>query len=87
LSNHTHNSEGTQFIVIFTFSIALMVTDHYTQLMTQFRSLLMTALTPVEQAAKAPVQIYQYLSQDFATLNQVKAQNTQLRTELLLLKA
>lgn len=86
MSNYTHHSEGTQFIVIFIFSIALMVTDHYTQLMTQFRSLLITTLTPVEQVAKVPAQLYQYFSQDFATLSQVKAQNTQLKTEILLLK-
>jgi len=84
--NHHQQSEGTQFIVIFILSIALMVTDHYTQLMLQFRSLLMTALTPVEQVAKAPVQIYQYLSQDFSTINQLKVKNNQLKTENLLLK-
>lgn len=79
--------EGTQFIVIFILSIALMVTDHYSQLMSSVRNVLLTALDPVERAATAPKEIYDWVSQDFTTLNQLTADKNRLETENLLLRA
>ncbi|BBP43025.1 hypothetical protein THMIRHAT_07710 [Thiosulfativibrio zosterae] len=69
------------------FSIVLMVTDHYTQLMDNVRSVLLTALDPIEKVATAPQDIYKWLSQDFNTLSQLENDKQQLETENLLLKA
>lgn len=79
--------EGAQFIVIFILSIALMVTDHYSQVMSSVRNVLLTALDPVERAATAPKEIYEWVSQDFSTLNQLSADKNRLETENLLLRA
>ena len=79
--------EGAQFIVIFILSIALIVTDHYSQVMSSVRNVLLTALDPVERAATAPKEIYEWVSQDFSTLNQLSADKNRLETENLLLRA
>lgn len=63
-----------------------MVTDHYTQMMSSVRSLLLTALDPIEKIATAPQDIYRWLSQDFNTLSQLENDKKQLETENLLLK-
>ncbi len=63
-----------------------MVMDHYTQLTSSFRNILLTTLEPIEKTALVPRDIYNWLSQDFATLNQLKTAKSRLETENLLLK-
>lgn len=64
-----------------------MVLDHYSHLLNNFRSLLLTTVEPIERAATLPVEAYQYFQQDFQTLEELKNKNQQLETENLLLKA
>lgn len=87
LNSTTPQQEGVQFIVIFVLSITLMVTDHYTQMMSSVRTLLLTAIDPIEKIATAPQDVYQWLSQDFTTMNNLENDIKQLETENILLKA
>lgn len=64
-----------------------MVMDHYSHLLSNFRSLLLTAIDPIERAAALPVDAYQWMQQDFTSINQLEKRNKQLETENLLLKA
>lgn len=64
-----------------------MVMDHYTHLLANFRTLLLTTIDPIERTATLPLSAYQYFQQDFKTVEELKKQNQQLATENLLLKA
>lgn len=64
-----------------------MVMDHYSHLLSNFRSLLLTTLEPIERTASLPLEAYKWMQQDFTTISQLKIQNQQLQTENLLLKA
>lgn len=76
-----------QFVIAFIAAIALMSADHYGQLMGSFRSALLTTITPLEQIASLPKQIYQLTSTDFTSIDKLKNENQKLKTEILLLKA
>ncbi|MGM0541444.1 MAG: rod shape-determining protein MreC [Pseudomonadota bacterium] len=75
------------FVIAFIAAIVLMAADHYGHLMGNFRSALLTTITPLEQIASFPKQIYQWTSTDFTSINQLKNENQKLKTEILLLKA
>ncbi len=64
-----------------------MVIDHYSQLLSNFRNLLLTTIEPIEKAATLPLEAYQYFQQDFRTIEELKNKNQQLQTENLLLKS
>jgi len=61
--------------------------DHYTQATSSFRNILLTALEPIEKIAWIPKDTYNWISQDFATLNELTTENNRLETENLLLKS
>lgn len=73
--------------MIFVICISLMVLDHYTHLLLNFRTLLLTTVEPIEKAASLPLQAYRYFQQDFQSLESLRQKNQQLATENLLLKA
>lgn len=75
------------FVIAFTLAIALMVADHYGQLMGSFRSLLLTTLNPIERIATLPQQAYHWVTTDFTSINALELENQQLKTEILILKA
>ena len=64
-----------------------MVADHYSQALTQFRSVLLTTLEPIEKTATLPRQWIDWFETDYQSLSQLQLQNEQLKTENLLLKA
>lgn len=64
-----------------------MVMDHYSHFLTQFRNVLLTTIEPIERTAMLPLDIYNWMQQDYTSLNQLKIQNQKLETENLLLKA
>lgn len=64
-----------------------MVIDHYSQLLYNFRNLLLTTVEPIERVAALPKEGYQYFQQDFQSIEELKKKNHQLETENLLLKA
>jgi len=61
--------------------------DHYSQLLSNFRSVLLTTIDPIERTATLPLEVYDWMQQDFNSISQLKIQNQQLKTENLLLKA
>lgn len=71
---------------VFLLCIVLMVTDNYGHFLSSFRSVLLTALAPVEQAASMPMHLYNWLHQDFANINRLEKEVQRLKTENLLLK-
>lgn len=73
--------------MFFVLCIALMVMDHYSHFLINFRALLLTTIDPIERAATIPLSTYQYFQQDFKTVEELKKRNQQLATENLLLKA
>ncbi len=79
--------EGTQFLLFFIFAISLMVVDHYSQLLSNFRNTVLTVMEPVEKIASWPINSYHYFQQDFETIDSLKKANQKLATENLLLKA
>ncbi len=64
-----------------------MAADHYGKLMGSFRSVLLTTLNPIEQAATFPKQVYDLVTTDFTSMDELKLTNQKLKTEILLLKA
>lgn len=76
-----------QFIIAFILAIVLMAADHYGQILGNVRSALLTTLSPIERAATFPKHIYQLITTDFTSINALKMENQQLKTEILLLKA
>lgn len=64
-----------------------MVMDHYSHLLSNFRNLLLTTIDPIERTATLPLDIYNWMQQDYTTINQLQMRNQQLETENLLLKA
>lgn len=64
-----------------------MVFDFYGQFLSNFRSALLTTLTPIEQVSNLPLQAYNWAKKDFTYQNQLEKELQQLRTENLLLKA
>ncbi|MDG6773498.1 rod shape-determining protein MreC [Thiomicrorhabdus sp. ZW0627] len=76
-----------QFVIAFILAIALMAADHYGKLMGSFRSVLLTTLNPIEQAASLPKQFYVLVTTDFTSMDELKLENQKLKTEILLLKA
>ncbi|RUM92346.1 MAG: rod shape-determining protein MreC [Thiomicrospira sp.] len=87
LSTTSPQKEGTQFLLFFILSIALMVMDHYSHLLSNFRNVLLTTIDPIERTATLPLDIYNWMQQDYTTINQLQMRNQQLETENLLLKA
>ncbi len=75
------------FVIAFIAAIALMSADYYGQLMGNFRSALLTTITPIEQIASIPKHIYQWTSTDFTSMDALQNENQKLSTEILLLKA
>jgi rod shape-determining protein MreC len=75
------------FVIAFIAAIALMTADHYGHLMGNFRSALLTTITPIEQIASLPKQIYQWTTTDFTSIDALEIENQKLKTEILLLKA
>ncbi|WP_019556820.1 rod shape-determining protein MreC [Thiomicrorhabdus arctica] len=75
------------FVIAFIAAIALMSADHYGHLMGNFRNALLTTITPLEQIASLPKQIYQWTTTDFTSIDALKIKNQKLETEILLLKA
>ncbi|BBP45392.1 hypothetical protein THMIRHAS_07650 [Thiosulfatimonas sediminis] len=55
--------------------------------MRDLRSALLTLLDPIERIAQTPQQIYNNLTTDFTSFDEIKQENERLKTELLLLKA
>jgi rod shape-determining protein MreC len=76
-----------QFVVAFILSIALMAADHYGHLLGSVRSALLTTLNPIEHIAQIPSQLYDTVTQDFTSLDELRQENQKLKTELLLIKA
>lgn len=74
-------------MIAFISAIALMSADHYGHLMGNFRSALLTTITPLEQVASLPKHFYQWSTTNFTSLDAVEAENQKLKTEILLLKA
>lgn len=64
-----------------------MVSDHYTNALSNFRNLLTATIEPVERVAALPVDLYNWIQQDYTLSNQLSAENHRLKTENLLLKA
>lgn len=75
------------FVIAFILAIALMAADHYGHLMGSFRSVLLSAINPVEHIAALPKNIYLRATTDFTNINALELENKQLKTELLLIKA
>jgi len=73
--------------VAFILAIALMAADHYGHLAGSLRSVLLTAINPIEQVASFPKRLYQRATTDFTNINALQLENKQLKTELLLIKA
>ncbi|MBN2864561.1 MAG: rod shape-determining protein MreC [Thiotrichales bacterium] len=76
-----------QFIIAFVLAIVLMAADHYGQILGNVRSVLLTTLNPIEQAATFPKQVYNLITTDFTSMDELKLENRKLKTEILLLKA
>jgi len=87
LTPTTPQQEGTQFILFFILCIVLMLADHYSSALTSVRSLLITAIEPIEKLASLPADSYHYFQQDFANIESLKKDNQDLKTELFLMKA
>ncbi len=64
-----------------------MLADHYSSALTSFRSLLITAIEPIERMASLPSETYDYFQQDFTNIETLKKANQDLKTELFLMKA
>lgn len=64
-----------------------MAADHYGQILGNVRSALLTTLNPIEQAATFPKQVYDLVTTDFTSMDELKQDNQKLKTEILLLKA
>ena len=64
-----------------------MAADHYGQILGNVRSALLTTLNPIEQAATLPKQIFNLVTIDFTSMDELKLENNKLKTEILLLKA
>ena len=64
-----------------------MAADHYGQILGNVRSALLTTLNPIEQAATFPQQVYNLVTTDFTSMDELKLENRKLKTEILLLKA
>lgn len=79
--------DGLQFIIAFVLAIVLMAADHYGQILGNVRSVLLTTLNPIEQAATFPKQVYNLITTDFTSMDELKLENRKLKTEILLLKA
>jgi len=79
--------EGMQFTIAFILAIALMAADHYGQILGSVRSALLTTLSPIERIATVPKQVYQLVTTDLTSIDNLKRENQQLSTEILLLKA
>jgi len=64
-----------------------MVSDHYTNALSNFRNLLTATIEPVERIAALPLDVYLWIQQDYTHSNQLSTENHRLKTENLLLKA
>jgi len=64
-----------------------MAADHYGQILGNVRAALLTTLNPIEQAATFPKQVYDLVTTDFTSMDELKLENQKLKTEILLLKA
>ena len=79
--------DGLQFIIAFVLAIVLMAADHYGQILGNVRSVLLTTLNPIEQTATFPKQVYNLVTTNFTSMDELKLENRKLKTEILLLKA
>lgn len=86
-STPSPQKEGSYFLLFFILSIALMVSDHYTNALSNFRNLLTATIEPVERIAALPLDIYHWVQQDYTHSNQLNIEINHLKTENLLLKA
>ncbi|MBO1922887.1 rod shape-determining protein MreC [Thiomicrorhabdus sp. 6S3-12] len=75
------------FLVAFILSLSVIAADRYGDFMGDFRSALLTLLDPVERIAQAPKLIYDNLTTDFTSYDELKLENERLKAELLLLNA
>ncbi|WP_238696326.1 rod shape-determining protein MreC [Thiomicrorhabdus sediminis] len=87
LNTPSAQQEGLQFTLAFILAIALMAADHYGQIMGNVRNVLLTTLSPIEKMATVPQDIYKLVTTDFSSIDALKRENQQLKTELLLIKA
>ncbi|WP_127471049.1 rod shape-determining protein MreC [Thiomicrorhabdus aquaedulcis] len=74
-------------IIAFILAILLMIADHYGNLTSSFRSILLTTLNPIERLAATPNTFYTWVTTDFSSLDSLEIENQKLLTENLLLKA
>lgn len=74
-------------MVAFLLSLVVISADRNSHFMVDFRSALLTILDPIERIAQTPKQVYQNLTTDFTSFDELKLENERLKTEMLLLKA
>lgn len=79
--------EGLQFTIAFTLAIMLMAADYYGQILGNVRSALLTTLAPIERVATLPKHIYTIVTTDMSSIDALKREIQQIKTENLLLKA
>lgn len=79
--------EGVQFTLAFILAIALMAADHFGQILGNVRSALLTTLAPIEQVATVPKNVYNLITTDMTSIDALKRELQQVKTENLLLQA
>lgn len=79
--------EGVQFTIAFILAIGLMAADHYGQILGNVRGALLTTLAPIERIATVPQHVYTLVTTDMSSIDALKREIQQIKTENLLLKA
>lgn len=64
-----------------------MLVDHYSSMLANVRSLIISTIEPLEKLSSFPSETYAYFQQDFTSIESLKKANNDLKTELFLLKA
>ncbi|WP_275425066.1 rod shape-determining protein MreC [Thiomicrospira aerophila] len=86
LNASSPQQDAVHFLAVFILSLLLMVFDYYGQYSGQVKSLLATALEPVERVANLPFQVHSWYLSSSTDQAELRNELLQLRSENLLLR-
>lgn len=84
LNRSLENQDAWQFVAACILALSLMVIDENTQMMRDTRTLLASAIYPLEALARLPVTFWSQMNQGLTSHAQLIEENNRLRMQLLL---
>ncbi|MAZ39758.1 MAG: rod shape-determining protein MreC [Legionellales bacterium] len=76
-----------RFVILFLFSIILMMYDHRSHQTEKLRTSLTTVIAPLQFSVSKPIEILEWLKSSFSSHQKLAEENTNLKSQLLLQRA